>query len=1721
MRKIGLLLFLFLLHSSGSIGQIYLNQFTGTATCPTQGNVPIMATNSTGSQVTRSTLTCIALVNAFSSTTLNNTSTISNSSYIEFSATANSGFQLNVTSLSFFRQGSNAAPNQIEVRYSTDGFITSTSWGTAPNTPTGGSVITWDFADFSTTTGGTITFRIYPYGTTRCDLTTPSLTSGTFRVDDVTINGTVTSSCTPPADPSGSITPAANPACGSTTLNFSNASADIYWQTAVNGTSTSNPTTTDLTVSSSGTYYARRFDGTCWSTNAVASAAITVNTAPSITGQPSSPAAVCGSYSGDLSVTATGTNLSYQWQYSADGISGWASVANNIPNTGVTYTNATLATLSIAGLTQTGYYRCVVSNGGCPSAASNVATVTVNSISSTPTAIAGTSITSNGFTANWNTVSGATGYYVDVYTVGTTNDNLVSWNFPNNPDNATADGGITANLTQTITTNSTGAVSYIPIGTPASTTSIAISSGWNSGSLSKFWEVSFTTAGYENIRFSSLQRSSNTGPRDFKVQYKIGASGTYTDVPGGSVTVANNWTTGQLTNIALPSACNNQSSVYLRWIMTSNTGVNSSPVDVAGSSAIDNILVEGTLQKVYVNGFQNFFTTDNFLEVTGLSGSTTYYYVVRSYNGNCTSGNSNEIAVTTAPPCVPSATISSFLPTSGPAGTLVTITGTGFTGATAVKFGNTNATTFTVVNSTTIIAEVPANTPTGNIRVTVSSCDAVSASNFTFLSQAGSCGTSGSTASDLFISEVYDAEFGSLSYIEIFNATGVSVNLSSYVVRVYTTSSTFTDYSLSGTLANNSVFVLSFGTSAVTCSSVTVNQSDPSGSGFNGNDRIYLRKAGVNIDYVPNPNYGGSADPGFSQSRLPSAIAPSTTYNATDWTISTTESCSGLGVGPYSLSGPTINITAHPADVNCAAVTFTVAATTSGTGSDVYTWYYNDPATQSGWSLVSTLVDVTVTGSGTSTISISGPVAVLKDYQFYCQITRGSCTQISNAAQFSYNSLPYYRTKSSGQWTDPTIWEMSTSEFGTYVTACQYPISVNSDKVTIQNSHAVTLDVIDVNIDWVSINTGATLTVTGSSLLSMNNGNAGGADLEVNGTLVDNATTTNGLSFISSTWQLGASATIIRSNTSSASVYRNNYQGGMSTIPATANWIIRYLGTDVSFTTTGGTFYPNLLFESNAGNWSPDLNSFSRFSGNTAFATVKGNLDIGGAGTGTVTVYNENNNAMPMQIWGNLIVRSGNTLTNNGNSSPTPQSGTGFEVKGNVTVNGSLVVTGTTGTSGKLALSGTNPQAVSGTGTINLQDLEINNSSTGAGGGVTLNRPLDMNGVLTLSNGLLNTTSTNILSLSANATCPAGGKLASFVNGPMRKTGSANFTFPVGKPVTATYTLNAPNAPINTGGYRPIGISSLSATETFTAEYMLENPTQWAISPNAIGAGLQGISRCEYWNLTRSGTATATVTLSWSENSLGQSQCNVGPYITSIASAVVVPWYSNQWGDQSPDYYGQTGSVAPTGPELIGTLSWDGSSGVINSYEKFVIGTINWQLAPLPFDLAVFNAVGKGKQVQLDWKVNNNQQIKEYTLERSRDGQRFEAFKSIAARLQEQQASYTDTDPAPFAGWNFYRLKAVTNEGTVYYSELRKVKMEQVPEIALSPNPARNIVTVRLPDAASVSELTISNSVGQVVRQLKPTATVLSVDVSAWPSGMYYVRFVTANGIVVKPFVKN
>jgi hypothetical protein len=174
-------------------------------------------------------------------------------------------------------------------------------------------------------------------------------------------------------------------------------------------------------------------------------------------------------------------------------------------------------------------------------------------------------------------------------------DTLVKWTFPTGlAADAIQNGTNALNLSRTILVDGTAAITWTNgqiLGDFAAT-----ATGWDNGMDLKNWNIDFITTGYDNIKISSKQRAggNNGGPKDFKLQYKTGSTGTWADVNGGSITLGNEWTTGVISNLALPIECQNQPNlIYIRWIMASNTDIKGGNVASGGISKIDDIVVTG------------------------------------------------------------------------------------------------------------------------------------------------------------------------------------------------------------------------------------------------------------------------------------------------------------------------------------------------------------------------------------------------------------------------------------------------------------------------------------------------------------------------------------------------------------------------------------------------------------------------------------------------------------------------------------------------------------------------------------------------------------------------------------------------------------------------------------------------------------------------------------------------------------------------------------------------------------------------------------------------------------------------------------------------------------------------------------------------------------------------------------------------------------------------
>jgi hypothetical protein len=238
---------------------------------------------------------------------------------------------------------------------------------------------------------------------------------------------------------------------------------------------------------------------------------------------------------------------------------------------------------------------------------------------------------------------------------------------------------------------------------------------------------------------------------------------------------------------------------------------------------------------------------------------------------------------------------------------------------------------------------------------------------------------SGTPAADLFFSEYIEGSSYNKA-IEIYNGTGVAVDLSSYTVELYGNGATDagTTLSLTGTLANNDVYVI-YNSSANTAIKDAGDVSSTV-TYFNGNDAMVLKKSDTILDIIgrigEDPGTAWTAaGGGFSTAektlvRKSTVVAgvsvnPSAGFPTleTEWDLYDQDAASNLGAHSFAA----MTVTENPV----AGSPFTVAGANSKviTGLAANTSYYYKLTAKNGSAVSAVSNEISVTTDTTTALS--------------------------------------------------------------------------------------------------------------------------------------------------------------------------------------------------------------------------------------------------------------------------------------------------------------------------------------------------------------------------------------------------------------------------------------------------------------------------------------------------------------------------------------------------------------------------------------------------------------------------------------------------------------------------------------------------------------------------------------------------------------------------------
>ena len=452
-------------------------------------------------------------------------------------------------------------------------------------------------------------------------------------------------------------------------------------------------------------------------------------------------------------------------------------------------------------------------------------------------------------------------------------------------------------------------------------------------------------------------------------------------------------------------------------------------------------------------------------------------------------------------------------------------------------------------------------------------------------------------------------------------------------------------------------------------------------------------------------------------------------------------------------------------------------------------------------------------------------------------------------------------------------------------------------------------------------------------------------------------------------------------------------------------------------------------------------------------------------GTQTFNTYNfEMKNSSNIRLGVNMKVSNllypsmgaleinGNTLTLNGN------------------IDGSISNTGTISGSASSDLniggSSTNLGTLNfttGAQTLNTLTLNrtgiTNNPAAVLGTGLTVNGFTLTNGILATGNNLL--TWTNTGSLSA-PNIPFTSNNTSYKNSYICICDGSGNEVSFAEPFDGTKGFRINNA--GTDVWFPVGVDFTTPNRMWINNTGTADNFTLAVKKGDLNTtGFPVVQRIWYVKEGTDGGTTASMRLYFTKQNntlFGISQDEVENGFDYTATRLAQRNYNdNNYLDISQLTDVQNISSNTLGTEVYANYTIGVSPDVanatdgINYFSRFMV--LNDDYFILPVTITQLSATQTGSSVQLNWTSLHEENILQYEIERSNDGRIFTtAGKVVALNNGSLKTSYSFYDNNPLSGKNFYRIKIISNDGKISYTNTVNIIINGPAQgISIYPNP--------------------------------------------------------------------
>jgi hypothetical protein len=162
----------------------------------------------------------------------------------------------------------------------------------------------------------------------------------------------------------------------------------------------------------------------------------------------------------------------------------------------------------------------------------------------------------------------------------------------------------------------------------------------------------------------------------------------------------------------------------------------------------------------------------------------------------------------------------------------------------------------------------------------------------------------------------------------------------------------------------------------------------------------------------------------------------------------------------------------------------------------------------------------------------------------------------------------------------------------------------------------------------------------------------------------------------------------------------------------------------------------------------------------------------------------------------------------------------------------------------------------------------------------------------------------------------------------------------------------------------------------------------------------------------------------------------------------------------------------------------------------------------LPVKLIAFDGLCGSNGVALKWATASEIGNNYFGIEKSIDGVSWKNIGTITGQGSSSTVKkYLFTDINQNAPILFYRLKQFDISGKFNYSNVIKVIncVKNMPDILISPNPVKEVITIKVNGLSIKQQIQIYNSLGILVKEIKITPNT-PINISNLVSGLYYIK---------------